>query len=178
MVEATAKRDAAALKGAHYTRIVPSRGWVGIHLKELWDYRELLFFLAWRDVKVRYKQTALREPAVADNAQNVGPVQVRSQILEELLGRRLVEGGGRLAVLCRIEILLQLAVRHTTLKGMHVKLLAGEFDGSDAALGLEPEKVAPIHPRACVILGSIVAQHWGSKDGQSHERRSPPGPAG
>ena len=43
----------------HYTRIVPSRGWVGIHLGELWTYRELLFFLAWRDVKVRYKQTVL-----------------------------------------------------------------------------------------------------------------------
>ncbi len=59
MVEATANRDAAPVSGAHYTRIVPTRGWVGIHLKELWDYRELLFFLAWRDVKVRYKQTVL-----------------------------------------------------------------------------------------------------------------------
>ena len=59
MVEATANRDAAPVSGAHYTRIVPTRGWVGIHLKELWDYRELLFFLAWRDVKVRYKQTIL-----------------------------------------------------------------------------------------------------------------------
>ena len=44
---------------SHYTRITPSRGWVGIHLGELWAYRELLFFLAWRDVKVRYKQTVL-----------------------------------------------------------------------------------------------------------------------
>lgn len=39
--------------------IQPSRGWVSLKLGELWDYRELLYFLVWRDVKVRYKQTAL-----------------------------------------------------------------------------------------------------------------------
>lgn len=37
----------------------PRRGWQPIRLAELWRYRELLWFLAWRDVKVRYKQTAL-----------------------------------------------------------------------------------------------------------------------
>ena len=36
-----------------------SRGWVSLRLRELFDYRELLYFLVWRDVKVRYKQTAL-----------------------------------------------------------------------------------------------------------------------
>lgn len=40
-------------------RIVPTKGWVALRLKELWAYRELLYFLVWRDVKVRYKQTAL-----------------------------------------------------------------------------------------------------------------------
>jgi lipopolysaccharide transport system permease protein len=40
-------------------RIEPSRGWVDLKLHELWEYRELLHFLAWRDVKVRYKQTLL-----------------------------------------------------------------------------------------------------------------------
>lgn len=39
--------------------IEPSRGWTAIGLRELWQYRELLYFLTWRDVKVRYKQTAL-----------------------------------------------------------------------------------------------------------------------
>jgi homopolymeric O-antigen transport system permease protein len=39
--------------------IRPSRGLVPLDLKELWAYRELLYFLTWRDVKVRYKQTAL-----------------------------------------------------------------------------------------------------------------------
>lgn len=39
--------------------IEPSRGWVVPGLRELWQYRELLFFLAWRDVKVRYKQATL-----------------------------------------------------------------------------------------------------------------------
>ena len=42
-----------------HTVIRPSRGWVRLDLKELWHYRELLFFLAWRDIKVRYTQTAL-----------------------------------------------------------------------------------------------------------------------
>jgi lipopolysaccharide transport system permease protein len=41
------------------TRIRPSRGWVALGLRELWEYRELLWFLVWRDIKVRYKQTAL-----------------------------------------------------------------------------------------------------------------------
>ncbi|MGK2962887.1 MAG: ABC transporter permease [Gemmatimonadaceae bacterium] len=39
--------------------IAPARAWPTIGLRELWAYRELLFFLIWRDVKVRYKQTAL-----------------------------------------------------------------------------------------------------------------------
>ena len=41
------------------TVIEPPRRWQWINLDELWRYRELLFFLAWRDVKVRYKQTVL-----------------------------------------------------------------------------------------------------------------------
>lgn len=41
------------------TRIRPSQGWVPLRLRDLWEYRELLYFLVWRDVKVRYKQTAL-----------------------------------------------------------------------------------------------------------------------
>jgi lipopolysaccharide transport system permease protein len=40
-------------------RIAPSRGWVSLKLGEIWEYRELLYFLVWRDIKVRYKQTAL-----------------------------------------------------------------------------------------------------------------------
>ena len=39
--------------------IRPSRGWIPINLRELWAYRELLYFLTWRDIKVRYKQTLL-----------------------------------------------------------------------------------------------------------------------
>ena len=40
-------------------RIEPSQRWFSLGLSELWEYRELLYFLTWRDVKVRYKQTAL-----------------------------------------------------------------------------------------------------------------------
>lgn len=39
--------------------IRPERGLAALNLKELWAYRELLYFLTWRDVKVRYKQTVL-----------------------------------------------------------------------------------------------------------------------
>ena len=39
--------------------IRPSRGWISVNLRDLWEYRELLYFLTWRDIKVRYKQTVL-----------------------------------------------------------------------------------------------------------------------
>src|SRR5574341_646354 len=39
--------------------IRPATGWHFLDLRELWVYRELLYFLAWRDIKVRYKQTAI-----------------------------------------------------------------------------------------------------------------------
>jgi len=39
--------------------IEPTRGWVSLRVMEIWQYRELLFFLIWRDLKIRYKQTAL-----------------------------------------------------------------------------------------------------------------------
>jgi homopolymeric O-antigen transport system permease protein len=40
-------------------RIQPSTGWGALNLDELWAHRELVYFLTWRDIKVRYKQTAL-----------------------------------------------------------------------------------------------------------------------
>jgi len=40
-------------------RIAPPRGWLDIDFKELWQARELLYFFVWRDIKVRYKQTAI-----------------------------------------------------------------------------------------------------------------------
>jgi lipopolysaccharide transport system permease protein len=42
-----------------WVRIRPSSGWRALDLREVWRYRELLWFLALRDIKVRYKQTAL-----------------------------------------------------------------------------------------------------------------------
>lgn len=41
------------------TVIEPSRGWVSLKLQELWEYREVLYFLVWRDIKVRYRQTLM-----------------------------------------------------------------------------------------------------------------------
>jgi len=40
-------------------RLQPSNGWRALNLREFWQYRELLYFLSWRDIKVRYKQTVL-----------------------------------------------------------------------------------------------------------------------
>lgn len=45
------------VKPPMHLRIQPSKGWVSLKLRELWQYRELLYFLTWRDIKVRYKQT-------------------------------------------------------------------------------------------------------------------------
>lgn len=41
------------------TKIKPSGAWITLDLAELWAYRELLYFLTWRDIQVRYKQTAI-----------------------------------------------------------------------------------------------------------------------
>lgn len=40
-------------------KIKPSKGWISLNLKDLWNYRELLYFLTWRDIKIRYKQTLI-----------------------------------------------------------------------------------------------------------------------
>lgn len=41
------------------TIIEPRKGWIPVNFREIWKFRELLYFLAWRDVKVKYKQTAI-----------------------------------------------------------------------------------------------------------------------
>jgi lipopolysaccharide transport system permease protein len=56
------KHRPVALNGVQAStvrRIEPSKGRTSLKLKELWDYRELLYFLIWRDIRVRYKQTVL-----------------------------------------------------------------------------------------------------------------------
>jgi homopolymeric O-antigen transport system permease protein len=60
MSEAIAAVDALPLPlPAPVLVIRPTRGLAGLKLPELWEYRELFYFMVWRDVKVRYKQTAL-----------------------------------------------------------------------------------------------------------------------
>lgn len=60
---AAAKQDAdaqiASSPSALLTIIAPRPGWRALNVREMWAYRELLYFLTWRDVKVRYKQTLL-----------------------------------------------------------------------------------------------------------------------
>jgi len=55
----TAIEESPLLDEIPVTIIRPSRGWVPLKLRELWEYRELLYFLVWRDIKVRYKQTVI-----------------------------------------------------------------------------------------------------------------------
>lgn len=47
------------MTGGPVVRVEPARGWQPLSLRELWAYRELSYFLVWRDLKVRYKQTVL-----------------------------------------------------------------------------------------------------------------------
>lgn len=50
---------AGAIDDSSVIRIEPSRGWNFVKPRELFEYRELIYFLVWRDIKVRYKQTVL-----------------------------------------------------------------------------------------------------------------------
>jgi lipopolysaccharide transport system permease protein len=55
-----ASTDRSADTGRRPTVVIePSRGWFNIDFHSLWSYRELLYFLVWRDIRVRYKQTAI-----------------------------------------------------------------------------------------------------------------------
>jgi lipopolysaccharide transport system permease protein len=59
MSGAAAIPEPAALAKPPVMRITPPSGWWAIPLGELWNYRELLYFFVWRDIKIRYKQTAI-----------------------------------------------------------------------------------------------------------------------
>ncbi len=52
-------RDAFNVETLPPLVIKPTSGWAALNLRDLWHYRELLYFMTWRDVKVRYKQTAI-----------------------------------------------------------------------------------------------------------------------
>src|SRR6201987_5856275 len=54
-----AARASAQAPATATVRIEPSRAWVELRLREVWMYRELLYFFVWRDLKVRYKQTVI-----------------------------------------------------------------------------------------------------------------------
>lgn len=57
---ATVEQDSTIPKPeVFHTHIEPSKKWLNLRVGELWQYRELLFFLSWRDIKIRYKQTVL-----------------------------------------------------------------------------------------------------------------------
>jgi lipopolysaccharide transport system permease protein len=58
-LETSASTGSSSLQSQSVTLIEPSRGWVSLKLHDVWEYRELLYFMVWRDIKVRYKQTVL-----------------------------------------------------------------------------------------------------------------------
>lgn len=53
------KLPSSAINNSDVVVIKPARGIVGLNLKEVWHYRELIYFFTWRDIKVRYKQSVL-----------------------------------------------------------------------------------------------------------------------
>ena len=53
------RQHSADLHTTAIVRIEPPHGWLDLRLREVWQYRELLYFFVWRDVKIRYKQTAI-----------------------------------------------------------------------------------------------------------------------
>ena len=57
--EQTTTTDAAVNFDVRAIEIAPSRGWEALDLRGVWEYRELVWFLIWRDIKVRYKQASL-----------------------------------------------------------------------------------------------------------------------
>ena len=59
MTQTTVAKKSNQTSSEEILYLRPSRGWADLNLLELWRYRELVYFLIWRDIKVRYKQTAL-----------------------------------------------------------------------------------------------------------------------
>src|SRR5438876_12124626 len=57
--EAVEKPPPAEPVDQHVTIICPAHGWQTVNFREIWRFRELMYFLAWRDLKTRYKQTVL-----------------------------------------------------------------------------------------------------------------------
>tara|TARA_B100000929_G_scaffold223816_1_gene180155 strand:+ start:50 stop:940 length:891 start_codon:yes stop_codon:yes gene_type:complete len=57
--EQTSTTNAAVNLDVRAIEIEPSRGWEALDLRGVWEYRELVWFLIWRDIKVRYKQASL-----------------------------------------------------------------------------------------------------------------------
>jgi lipopolysaccharide transport system permease protein len=58
-VESENPRQSSVLPDQPLVIIEPNKAWGAVDLSDLWSFRELLYFLTWRDVKVRYKQTEL-----------------------------------------------------------------------------------------------------------------------
>jgi lipopolysaccharide transport system permease protein len=54
-----AAQTSASAPASATVRIEPAHGWLELRLREVWMYRELLYFFVWRDLKVRYKQTLI-----------------------------------------------------------------------------------------------------------------------
>jgi homopolymeric O-antigen transport system permease protein len=59
LTETASALDDSGSVDAHRFVIEPAAGWTALDLREIWRYSELLYFLTWRDIKVRYKQTVI-----------------------------------------------------------------------------------------------------------------------
>ena len=70
------------------TYLRPAKGWIPLNLSALWAYRELVYFLTWRDIKVRYKQAVLGVAwallhALEHTAIHLGHMQIMRQLWEQ-----------------------------------------------------------------------------------------------
>ena len=68
--------------------IKPSRGWLELNLRDVWDYRELLYFLVWRDVKVRYRQTVIGAAWVVPMHYGTFSENLENEFGSHMLGHR------------------------------------------------------------------------------------------
>jgi hypothetical protein len=64
-VEGALPASAPSLQKPFY-RIAPPQGFLDLNLGEVWNYKGLLYFLVWRDINIRYKQTAIARRVVID----------------------------------------------------------------------------------------------------------------
>jgi len=160
MAEVPSRRVEAKAAELPVTTVRPSRGWIPLELGDLWAYRELLGFLAWRDVKVRYKQTVLG--AAWAILQAVGDAQFQKKCLGKMgdvakEGRTVIfvsHNMGAVGRLCGGRLVLdQGKLVHMGSATEAIDHYAQELGSQDAEVMYAPEAEKVMQIRAARLLG-------------------------